>query len=98
MTNVRADFWDDLERERREEDTRDWRAPATLTDMSWPTADITVEPQPEYEPRPRVRSHEVPRSYGPMTGMDWFWIVTGLGLLACWVGLFLLVLYATVVG
>lgn len=98
MTNIRADFWEDLEHERREADAQDWR-PAQLQAMSWLTADITVvDPQPEYEPRPRVRSHEVPRSYTPMTPGEWFWVITGAGLVAVWVGLFLLVLYAVTVG
>jgi hypothetical protein len=58
--------------------------PARLDEMSWPTAEIEVErvrpAQPEYEPRPRVRSHEV-RSYGKTSLAEWIFIVSGFGLL-----------------
>ena len=81
-----------VERERED------RRLARLDEMSWPTADITVEPQPEFTPPTRtVRSHEV-RSYGKMTFTDWFFLITGLALCVGWTLLLLAVMYAVTVG
>lgn len=81
-----------VERERED------RRLARLDEMSWPTADITVEPQPEFLPPTRtVRSHEV-RSYGKMTFTDWFFLISGLALCVGWALLLLAVMYAVTVG
>lgn len=75
--------------------------PARLDEMNLPTADISVERvrpgQPEYEPRPRVRSHEV-RSYGKTSWVEWLFIVSGFGPCLAWLLLLLAVMYAVTVG
>lgn len=68
--------------------------PARLDHMSLPTAEVTVDGEPAV--RPRVRSHEV-RSYGPMTGTDWFFLITGLMLVVAWTLLLLAVFVAVIV-
>lgn len=67
--------------------------PARLTDMSWPTAEITVDPQPEFEPRCTVRSHEVPLGGKPSLA-DWIFFLGGVSIVAGWVLLILAVLLA----
>lgn len=73
--------------------------PARLMDMSWPTAEISVErikpavPQPEFEPRRTVRSHEVPLGGKPSLA-DWIFFLGGVGIVAGWVLLILAVLLA----
>lgn len=73
---------------------------ARLTDMSWPTAEISVERvrpgQPEFEPR-HVRSHEV-RSYGKTSWVEWLFLISGFGLCAAWLLLLAAVMYAVTVG
>lgn len=70
--------------------------PARLDDMSWPTAEISVERvrpgQSEYEPRPRVRSH------GKTSWVEWLFIISGFGLCLAWLLLLLAVMYAVTVG
>lgn len=70
--------------------------PARLTDMSWPTGDVTVDPQPEFEPR-TVRSHEV-RSYGKTSLAEWLFLIGGITLCAAWLMLLAAVMYAVTVG
>ena len=77
---------------------------ARLDGMSWPTAEIAVErvrpasvPQPEFEPRHTVRSHEVP-NYGPMSVTDWIFLIGGVALCVAWLMLLAAVMYAVTVG
>lgn len=77
------------------------RTPARLDHMSWPTADISVErvrpAQREFEPRNRVRSHEV-RAYGKTSLAEWLFLIGGITLCAAWLLLLAAVMYAVTVG
>lgn len=63
----------------------EWAGP---DNMSWQTADISVE-----RVRPAVRSHEVKR-FRKTTPVEWFFLITGVLLLLAWVALLLAVFIA----